>query len=461
MSKITEKKEDFMGIKKVLVLGSGMVAGPLIRYLLEKRIELTVASNDINRAKEMVADHLLSKVEFWEAGDDKKLEQMIKEHAIVISLLPYAFHVDVAKVCIKYKKHLVTTSYVSKEMSLLNEKAKDAGVLLLNECGLDPGIDHMSAKRVIDTVHGLGGKIKKFYSITGALPAPEISDANPFRYKFSWSPKGVILAGNNDAQYLKNSKKINVDGKDLFKHPFEIICPKVDTLEVYPNRDSLPYIDLYGIAEVETMYRGTFRYKGWCEIMHNIKTLGLTNQDKIDCTGLTYAELMAKLIKEKDTKEIDKKVAKYLKVSLDSVCIRALAYLGLFENKKMQRTKDSTFEILSDLMIEKMMLGNSERDMSVMQHIFLAEYTDGKQEIIRSRMLEFGSADTETSIAKTVALPAACAASLILDEEISLTGVQVPVLPEIYNPIMTELETMGIELVEEYGLPVGANNIDL
>jgi len=450
-----------MGAKKVLVLGSGMVAGPLIKYLLQRRIELTVASNTIDRAKELVANHVLSKVELWEAGDEKKLRLLIKDHDIVVSLLPYTFHVIVAKICIANKKHLVTTSYVSKDMALLNDKAKQVGVLILNECGLDPGIDHMSAKRVIDTVHGLGGKIKNFYSFAGALPAPEISKDNPFRYKFSWSPKGVILAGNNGAEYLKDGKKITIDGADLFKNPFEIVCPRVDTLEVYPNRNSLPYIDLYEIPEVETMIRGTFRYKGWCEIMNAFKKLGLTKREEINFTGFTYANMMEKLVNEKDTMDIKEKVAKYLKINTGSKVIAAIDYLGLFEKKAMNRTKDSTFEVLSDLMIEKMMLVEGERDMSVMQHLFLAEYPDGKQEMIRSRLLEFGSTDNETSIARTVALPAASAVSLILDGEISLTGVQVPVLPEIYNLIMIELENLGIELIEEYGLPLSMNNVDL
>jgi saccharopine dehydrogenase-like NADP-dependent oxidoreductase len=436
-----------------------MVASPIIRYLLNRGYFVSVASNTPERAKQLINNAPRGKVIIWNADETQELDVLISENDLVVSLLPYSFHVMVAEKCVAHKKNMVTTSYVKPEMQALDKKAKDAGVIILNECGLDPGIDHMSAKRIIDTVHGLGGHIKEFYSICGALPAPESSTDNPFRYKFSWSPKGVILAGNNNASYLRHGKKTEIPTEQLFTDTFHVKMTGLEELEVYPNRDSLPYIDLYGIPETETMYRGTFRYKGWCESLNALKKLKLTLPDKINFTGLSYAQMLGRMIGAKKVTNIKRQVSVYLSVDENSIAMQSLEFLGLFSEKPMNRTLDSTYEIVSDLMIERMMLPESERDMSVMQHIFLAEYPDGKREVIKSKLLDYGILGKDTSIARTVALPAACAVRMILEEEINITGVHIPVIPEIYIPIMHELENLGIEMVEEYGLPLSKNII--
>lgn len=444
-------------MKKVLILGAGMVAGPIIKFLLDKGYGVTVASNTTERAKFLINKDPKGNAVDWDANDENALDDMVKNHDIVVSLLPYAFHVMVAKKCILHKTNMVTTSYVKPEMKALDKEAKAAGIIIINECGLDPGIDHMSAKRIIDTVHGLGGSIEEFHSICGALPAPEISEDNPFRYKFSWSPKGVVLAGNNDAKYLKKGKLVNVPTEKLFTDTFMQRVNTLEPLEVYPNRDSIPYIELYDIPETKTMYRGTFRYKGWCEALNNMKKLNLTQQTEHDFSGFTYADLMAKMIDAKDAKNIKDKVAAYLSIEKESTSIKAMEFLGLFSDKKMNRKKDSTYEIVSDLMIEKMMLKPEERDMSVMLHVFLATYPDGRREVIKSKLIDFGIPEEETSVARTVALPAACAVRMILEDEIHVKGVHIPVIPEIYNPILIELENHGIEMVESYGLSLNEN----
>ena len=444
-------------MKKILILGAGMVAGPMIKFLLTHSYHVTVASNTPKRAKKLINNAPKGNAVDWNANDTKVLDMLIKDHDLTVSLLPYEFHVMVAEICISHKKNMVTTSYVKPEMQALDTKAKEAGVIILNECGLDPGIDHMSAMRIIDTIHGLGGKVISFHSICGALPAPEISHSNPFRYKFSWSPKGVVLAGNNNAKYLKNGKIKDVPTKNLFKDTFNTFVIGVEELEVYPNRDSIPYVDIYNIPEAKTMIRGTFRYKGWCESLDALKTLNLTQQKEYDFSGMTYAQMMSKMINSDNTKDIKDQIASYLKIDKNSIAIKSMEFLGLFDNKHMGRKKDSTYEILSDIMIEKMMLGKDERDMTVLKHIFLAHYPDGKKEIITSKLLDFGEPNGETSIARTVALPSACAVKMILEDEITVKGIHIPVLPGIYIPIMHELEQMGIELVEEYGLPLNKN----
>ncbi len=440
-------------MKKVLILGAGMVVKPIVTYLLEKEVLLTVASRTRSKAEAMIDGHPNGTALEWTVDDTERLDKMIRENDLTVSLLPWIHHIMVAKHCIKHKKNMVTTSYVQPEMKALDQEAKDAGIIILNELGLDPGIDHMSAMRIIDHVHNKGGKIEEFYSICGALPAPEIADDNPFRYKFSWSPKGVILAGNNDGRYLRHSQEVYIPTEDLFKNPLSIDFPGVGKLDIYPNRDSMPYIDLYGIPETKTMMRGTFRYEGWCESMDAMKALKLITNDTHDFTGKTYAEMIAMLIGEENAKNIMEKAARFLNISKDAYAIKAMEWLGLFSDERMGRRQDTPFEIVSDLMIEKMMIGKTERDMVAMQHIFLAAYPDGKKEVIKSSMLDFGTQQTDTAIARTVALPAAVGVEMVMDGQITAKGVHIPVIPGIYNPILDALERMDIRMEEEFGLP--------
>ncbi|MCE1202573.1 MAG: saccharopine dehydrogenase NADP-binding domain-containing protein [Bacteroidia bacterium] len=443
-------------MKKVLILGAGMVVKPIVTYLLEKGFEVTVATRTKSKAEAMIDGHPNGNAVSWVVEDEKGLSDMVASHDLTVSLLPWTHHITVAKQCIAHKRNMVTTSYVKPEMKALDEQCRKAGIIILNELGLDPGIDHMSAMRIIDHVHGKGGKIDEFYSICGALPAPEAAN-NPFRYKFSWSPKGVVMAGNNDGKYLRHGKLVEIPTRDLFKNPFKVSFPEVGPLEIYPNRDSLPYIELYGIPETQTMFRGTFRHPGWCESIDAIKALKLITSDEYDFTGMTYAGMVAMLIGESDLSDIRAKAARYLGVAHNAYALDAIAWLGLFEDKPMNRAKTSPFEITSDLMIEKMELKPEERDMVVMQHIFKASYPDGNEEIIKSSMLDFGTLATDTAVARTVALPAAIGVEMILHGEITETGVHIPVLPGIYNPILDRLEDMNIRMVEEYGLPLSEN----
>jgi saccharopine dehydrogenase-like NADP-dependent oxidoreductase len=449
----------------ILILGAGLVAKPMVQYLLNKNYHVTIASNTPDRASQMIGNHTEGRSVFWDASDETGLSELISNHDLTVSLLPYIFHLMVAKHCIEYHKNMVTTSYVKPEMKALDQQARDAGIIILNEIGLDPGIDHMSAMRIIDKIHAKEGAILEFYSICGALPAPESAN-NPLKYKFSWSPKGVVMAGNNDAIFLRHGQKVSIPTKDLFKNPFKVNFPGVGLLDVYPNRDSIAYKDIYGIPEAQTMYRGTFRYQGWCETMDVIKQLNLISYDKYDMTGMTYTDMVAR---ELPTRKIisddsrpmegrgEQEVSNFLSIPTDSYAIKAMKWLGLFDDTPMNRGIDSPFEVTSDLMISKMTLGDEERDMVALQHTFLAGYSDGHKEVIRSRMLDYGSPSSDTSIARTVALPAAIGVEMILTGKITETGVHIPVIPEIYNPVLDQLETMGIRMVEEYGLPLTEN----
>jgi saccharopine dehydrogenase (NADP+, L-glutamate forming) len=438
-------------MKKVLILGAGLVVKPMVEYLLGNGFGLTVATTTKEKADRMIKGHPKGSSLKWSTDDSATLEKLVIDHDVAVSFLPYRYHTLVAKACIKCKKPLVTTSYVQPEMKALDDAAKGAGIILLNEIGLDPGIDHMTAMKIIDHIHSKKGKVEEFYSLCGALPAPEATD-NPMKYKFSWSPKGVVLASRNSALYLKKGKEVKTESINLFRDRFSYNFPGLGELEVYPNRDSISYVDIYGIHEASTMYRGTFRYKGWCETLDAIKLLNMLDDTIIDYSGMDYCGFLAERsgLNKADLKN---KVAAKLGIKENSPAILSLEWLGFFSDEKFGYGKTSPFEITSDRMISKMSLSEYDRDVVMMQHVFLASWPDGKKEVIKSSMLDFGSPVTNTAVARTVALPASIAVKMILEKKIILTGVCRPVVPEIYNPVIDELKTLGIEMKEEYGLP--------
>jgi saccharopine dehydrogenase-like NADP-dependent oxidoreductase len=438
-------------MKKVLILGAGMVVKPIVEYLLGHQIPLLIASPMKQRADAMIKGDPLGSSADWSMDDPDLLDKMVAEHDLTVSLLPYKYHTEVAKVCLRHKRSLVTTSYVQPEMKALDAAARDAGVLFLNEMGLDPGLDHMTAMKVIDYVHLKGGKVEEFYSLCGALPAPEAAD-NPLRYKFTWSPKGVILASRNSALYLRKGKETFIDAVNLFKDRFSYNFPGIGELEVYPNRDSISYIDIYDIPEARTMYRGTLRYKGWCETLDAMKSINMLDDSVADYERMSYADFIAERAGT-GKGDLRNNLAAKLGMSESSTAMKSLEYLGFFEEEKLHYQETTPFEITSDRMIKKMMLADDERDVVLLQHNILAAYPNGSKEVIKSSLIDYGSPSTNTAIASTVALPAAIAARMILEKKIMLSGVYRPVLPQIYIPVLNELKTLGIKMEEEYGLP--------
>jgi len=432
----------------VLVLGAGMISRPLVRYLLDQPgFSVTMASRTISKAERIINSHSCGKAIALDISDNNTLEKLVSESDLTVSLLPYTYHVKVANLCIKHKKHLVTTSYVSDDMKALDKKARNAGILLLNECGLDPGIDHMSAMRVIHEIERKGGKIISFKSTTGALPSHEANN-NPFGYKFSWSPRGVLLASRNSARWLENGKEVSIQGEQLFENYTLQDVPDVGTFENYPNRDSIPYKEIYGLKEAKTVYRGTFRMAGWCETMRKIVALGWLNDKPIQgFKGKTYGDLTRFLTGAKKNDDLLKITAKFLDLKTYSTVIKRLEWLGLFSDIKLPTDKDNPLDCLNVLTLSKMLLGKSEKDMIVMHHEFIAEYPS-KKEYITSTLIDYGIPNRDSAVSRTVGLPAAIAVKMILNNQIDQTGVRIPVVPEIYNPILDELEEIGIKFNE-------------
>jgi saccharopine dehydrogenase (NADP+, L-glutamate forming) len=429
--------------QRVLVLGSGFVAAPLLRYLLQQPdIHVTVAGADKARAESLVNGSAHGNVlELDVQTDAALLDRLVAASDVVVSLLPYTYHVQVARRCLQHGVHLVTTSYVSSAMRELDAEVQAKKLLFLNEAGLDPGIDHMSAMRIIHAVQQKGGKILGFESCCGGLPAPEAAD-NPLRYKFSWSPRGVLLAGRNSAQFRRQGQIVRIENKELFHSRQQRDITGLGVLELYPNRDSLQYQDLYGLAEAELVFRGTFRYPGWCETMAQIVRLGLLD-DSTDqeLSAKTWRQVMAGRIGY-DGPDLRQNVAHHLQLAAESAILDRLHWLGLFDSIPLRAA--TLLDSLVLLMQERMAYKAGERDMVVLQHDFSVQYPGHIREHITSLLVDYGEPGGDSAMSRTVGLPAALAVHLILKKAIRLVGVHIPLSPEIYEPILHGLADMGL-----------------
>lgn len=433
-------------MKNVLILGAGLVAKPMVNYLLEKDINVIIASRTLCKAENLIQGHSKGKAIRWTIKEKDILHKLIEDCDCVVSLLPYTYHVEVAEVCLLHKTDLITTSYVSDEMQNLNKKAMDKGVLLLNEIGLDPGIDHMSAKKTIDYIHRKGGKVIAFHSYCGALPAVEYSN-NPFRYKVGWSPRGVVLAGRNRGRYLLDGEEVIIPGEELFKHYFKMNFEETGTMEIYTNRDSMQYISKYDINETNEIFRGTIRYPGWCELWFVISKLGLLNTEEKDLSNLTYFDFVKKLIRAEDD-DFSKALINRLGYKPSVEIIDKLEWLGLFQDNKIPIEKGSNVDVLVSLLNEKLIYKDGEKDMVILQDEIVSEI-NGEKDIFISKLIDYGIVGDETAIARTVSLPAACAVHLILEGEIKEKGVYIPTVSDIYEPVLQELVNVGIEIKEK------------
>lgn len=435
---------------KVLVLGAGLVARPLIRYLLSKGFELTVADKATDRAREYIDNHPNARTAALDLGDAAGLDALVAQHDLVVSMVPYIYHSMIARRCLAHRKHLVTASYVSNEMRELGSEAKKLDLVFLNELGLDPGIDHLSAMRVIRSVHARGGKVLGFRSFCGGLPAPEAND-NPWNYKFSWSPRGVLLAGRNPARFLMDGKVVEIEAQDLFLNFWPMDVPGVGALEAYPNRNSLQYAELYGLPHAKTMLRGTFRYPGWCRMMKSLVDLGWISLDPPPGGAVSLGNVTAFLLHKPTLTgaALREEAAKRIGLPVDHDALERLEWAGLFGNQPAP-VAETVLDTLSPVLESKLVYKKGERDMNVMVHYFDIEEADGSVRQLQSSLVDFGVPNGDTSMARTVSLPAALGAELILEGKIAERGVVIPLSAEFGEPILDSLEEMGIRFVESW-----------
>ncbi len=434
--------------QKVLVLGAGLVARPLIQYLLGRGFEVTVADKTSDRAREYVGAHPNGCVTTLDLADTEGLDALIAPCDLVVSLVPYIFHTLIARRCLAHRKHLVTASYVSNEMRELGPEAAKLGLVFLNELGLDPGLDHMSAMRIIREVHSRGGKVVGFRSFCGGLPAPE-SNNNPWNYKFSWSPRGVLLAGRNSARFLQDGKVVEIEAQDLFMNNWPMDVPGVGPLEGYPNRNSLQYIHLYDLPETRTMMRGTFRYPGWCRTMKALVDLGWLSLDPPPGGAVTLGDVTAFLLRKPGLtgSELRAAVAERLELPVDHNALDRMEWAGLFGTEPAPLA-ETVLDTLAPVLESKLVFAPGERDMSAMVHYFDLEEADGTKTELRSTLVDFGVPNGDSSMARTVSLPAALGAELILTGKVAQRGVLIPTSPEFCDPILDALEEMGIRFTE-------------
>ncbi len=423
--------------KRMVIFGAGMIADPAIDALVQKyHVALVDANRSALEATEKKIRNQNLRVYERNAADQAVLAGFIQDADVVISLLPATMHGAVAEHCVSLKRPLVTASYVSAQMRALETRAKDAGVLLLNECGLDPGIDHMSAMRIFDEIHARGGRVTSFESYCGGLPSNE--NNNPWGYQLSWSPRGVLLAAKNPAKFLRNGQQIELAEGTVFRECFEIDA----ALEGYYNRDSMSYIDTYGLqGEVETFIRGTIRYKGWSETLEAMTKLGLLETEKEE-KRRTYAELLRGLETDRKKEYVDARAyaAAYLGVEQDVAMIRKLEWLGVFSEDFIPENPATALDAMVGLMVEKMQYKEGQTDLVLLQHRIIAEYETGKERI-DSSLVYTGTPNGDSAMAQTVGLPVAYAAELIAQGKLSnLTGVHIPTCPQIYKPILDRLE---------------------
>lgn len=440
-------------MKKILILGAGLSATSLISYLLEiseeHEWEITVADFALAMAQKKVGDNKNGRAIKFNVNDEKQRRDEISKADLVVSMLPASMHPIVAKCCVSLSKHMVTASYVSDEVIALDKEAKEKGVILLNEIGVDPGIDHMSTMRVIDSVKAQGGEMISFLSYTGGLVAPKY-DNNPWSYKFTWNPRNVVLAGQGIAKFIMKGKYKYIPYNQLFKRVVRANVLDVGEFEGYPNRDSLKYRKIYGLDSIPTMLRGTLRRPGFCKSWDIFVQLGMTDDTYTleNSENMTYRDFINTYLRFEENMFVENKLCNYLGMNPDSYSIYLLRWLGVFSEKKVELKNATPAQILQKLLEEKWALDKEDKDMIVMQHKF-GYVMDGEEKNITSSMVFIGKDHENTAMSLTVGLPAAIAVKLILTGKITATGVHIPVTKDIYEPILDELKTLGIEFIEE------------
>ena len=450
-------------MKNILIIGAGKSSSYLIKYLLEKsnneNLRLTIGDICTENADLMIQDHKNAKSILLDVFNLEQRQKLIKKSDLVISMLPARFHVEVAKDCISFGKHMVTASYISKEMKALDKAAKEKGLVFMNEIGVDPGIDHMSAMQIIDQIKGIGGKMLLFESFTGGLVAPE-NDNNLWNYKFTWNPRNVVLAGQGGgAMFIQEGTYKYIPYHKLFRRTEFLNINGSGNYEAYANRDSLKYRSIYGLEGIPTMYRGTIRKVGFSRAWNIFVQLGMTDDSYTiqNSESMSYRDFVNLFLAYSPSDSVELKLRSYLNIDQDDLMWAKLIELDLFNPTKKIKLKNATpAQILQKILEDSWTLEEKEKDMIVMQHLFGYEI-NGEKKQIESSLVVKGENQNYTAMAKTVGLPVAIAALKILQGEIKTPGVQLPISKEVYEPILKELKEHGVHFIEKNTSYLGYN----
>ncbi len=442
-------------MKNILIIGAGKSSSALIKYLLDtsdkENLFLTIGDISTENAHKLINNHQNAIAIVLDVFDKKQREEQIQKADLVISMLPARFHLDVAKDCIAFNKHMVTASYISDEMKALDAEAKKKGLVFMNEIGLDPGIDHMSAMQVIDKIKDAGGKMLLFESFCGGIVAPE-SDNNLWNYKFTWNPRNVVLAGQGGAaMFIQEGTYKYIPYHKLFRRSEFLEVKGSGKFEAIANRDSLKYRSVYGLDDIPTMYRGTIRKIGFSRAWNIFVQLGMTDDSYTieESENMSYRDFINLFLAYSPSDSIELKLRSYLKIDQDDVMWEKLIELDIFNPTKKIGLKNATpAQMLQSILEESWTLDENDKDMIVMQHLFGYEL-NGERFQIESSFVVLGENQTYTAMSKTVGLPVGIAAVNILKGKIKTPGVQIPISKEVYEPILKELEAHGIIFSEE------------
>ncbi|WP_299097258.1 saccharopine dehydrogenase family protein [Winogradskyella sp.] len=454
-------------MRKILIIGAGKSSSYLIKYLLDKsqseNLQITIGDLNVENAKKLVSNHANVNIIHLDVFNSESRSNAVKDADIVVSMLPARFHIEVAKDCITYKKHMVTASYVSKEMEALDEAAKANNLVFMNEIGVDPGIDHMSAMQVIDRIRDNGGKMILFESFTGGLVAPE-SDNNLWNYKFTWNPRNVVVAGQGGAaKFLQENQFKYIPYGRLFRRTEFLNVDGYGRFEAYANRDSLKYQNVYGLENIKTLYRGTMRRVGFSRAWNVFVQLGMTDDSYTidDSKNMSYRDFVNAFLPYSPTDSVELKFRHALKIDQDDIVWDKFLELDIFSAKKMvELDKATPAEILQKILMDSWTLDPEDKDMIVMYHKFGYEI-DGEKRQIDSTMVVVGEDQTYTAMSKTVGLPVAIATLDILNGKIKTPGVQIPISKEVYTPILEELKAYGVQFKESKVPYLGYNPLNI
>lgn len=441
-------------MKTILVLGAGRSSSALISYLLkiaeQQQWHLRLGDVSLQAARARIGNSRFGEAHQFSIDQEADSHRLISEADVVISLLPAQFHPRVARYCLQWKKHLLTASYVSEEMKTFNEEAKHYGLLFLNECGLDPGIDHMSAMQVIDGIKSCGGKLISFESFTGGLIAPDTDLGNPWRYKFTWNPRNVVMAGQGTARFLQQRKYKYVPYQQLFERTTAVHVEGYGDFEGYANRDSLSYINTYGLQGIQTMIRGTLRNKGYCRAWNILVQLGCCDDSfqVDDINGMTHANFIDAFLPA-GIEPVETKLMKQFGLKIDAETVERLRWSGFFSDELIGMHAGTPAQITEHILNKRWRLKNEDKDFIMMWHRFVYEQ-QGTLKEVQAHMAVTGQDAIHTAMATTVGLPLAIAAKLLLTGRLQDRGVVIPVIPSLYKPILSELKMLGIELVETH-----------
>lgn len=441
--------------QRIFIIGAGRSTISLINYLLERAEafdwQITVGDQSEALAQEKTAGHPRAHAIAFDVNDSIARVSAISKADVVISMLPAHMHIPVATDCIALGKHMVTASYVSKEMEALDAKAKAAGVVLMNEIGVDPGIDHLSAMKILDELRDKGAEIIQFESFTGGLLAPESEGDNPWKYKFTWNPRNVVLAGAGGAvKFIQENKYKYIPYHQVFRRTEPLFIEGYGKFEGYSNRDSLRYREVYGLSNIPTIYRGTLRRPGFCRAWDTFIKLGMTDDTYTieNSEKLSHREFVNLFLAYSTTDSIELKFKHYLQIPQDSDLMEKMEWLGLFSSELVGLKNATPAQMLQAILEKKWSLLPEDRDMIAMIHK-IGYVLDGEKRMVESSMVTKGKNATHTAMARTVGLPVAIATRLILEGKIHTPGVQMPISKEIYLPMLAELEKHDIEFVEK------------